>query len=127
MTARAGAVLDPLSDPAQADLVFHALADRTRRDIVRRAGQGDHSVSSLARHYPMSFAAVQRHVAVLERAGLIRKEPRGREQLVRTDAAALMTAHSLLDQLEIQWRERLDRFGEQLRDPHKKKEHHDGD
>ena len=66
----------------RADLVFHALADATRRDIVRRAMQGEHSVSALSRNYPMSLPAVQKHVAVLERAGLVSKRRRGREQLV---------------------------------------------
>ncbi len=116
MTARSGDVPDSLSDPEQADRMFHALADRTRRDIVVRAARGDHSVSSLARHYPMTFAAVQRHVAVLERAGLVRKEPRGREQLVRTEAIALRQAHELLDRLEVQWLERFDRFSHELQE-----------
>ena len=106
-----------LTAEAEADVVFGALADATRRDIVRQALQGEHSVSSLARRYPISFAAVQKHVAVLERAGLVTKERRGREQLVRTDVAALRHAHHLLDQLEAVWRDRLDRFGAVLADP----------
>ena len=101
----------------QADRLFGALADATRRDIVRRASQAPHSVSSLARLYPMSFAAVQRHVAVLERAGVVTKERRGREQLVRTDVETLRTVHSLLDQLEWVWRERIERFGDVLAEP----------
>ena len=64
------------------DLLFHALADATRRDIVRRTMDGSFSVSTLARDYPMSFAAVQKHVAVLERAGLVTKQRKGREHLV---------------------------------------------
>jgi DNA-binding transcriptional ArsR family regulator len=98
----------------QADRVFTALGDPTRRDIVRRALQGDHSVSSLARGYPMSFAAVQKHVAVLERAGLVTKVRRGREQLVRTDIETIRTATRLLGRLEDLWRDRLDRFGDAL-------------
>ena len=78
-------VVDELSNRA-VDELFHALADTTRRDILRRCIAGEPSVSRLARAYPMSFAAVQKHVAVLERAGLVTKERRGREQLVRTDA-----------------------------------------
>jgi DNA-binding transcriptional ArsR family regulator len=74
-------------------------------------------VSSLAERYPMSFAAVQKHVAVLERAGLVKKERRGREQLVRTDVETLRIVHALLDQLEAQWRDRIDRFGEVLAEP----------
>jgi DNA-binding transcriptional ArsR family regulator len=98
------------------DRVFHALADPTRRDIVRRVLREDHSVSALARAYPMSFAAVQKHVAVLESAGLVTKRRRGRERLVRGNAAALRAAQRLLDDLEAVWRSRLDRFGEVLAD-----------
>lgn len=104
-------------DPDTADRLFGALADATRRDIVRRATRGRHSVSSLAERYPMSFAAVQKHVAVLERAGLVKKERHGREQLVRTDVETLRTAHTLLDQLGAVWRDRIERFGEALGEP----------
>ena len=107
------------SDEGRTDRIFNALADRTRRDILRRAMGGEHSVSDLARSYPMSFAAVQKHVAVLERAGLVVKHPRGREQLVRTDIDAVRTAHRLLDQLEAFWRSRIDRFAEVLAEPTK--------
>jgi DNA-binding transcriptional ArsR family regulator len=100
----------------RADRVFTALGDATRRDIVRRALRGEHTVSSLARSYPMSFAAVQKHVAVLERAGLVTKTRRGREQLVRTDRSTIRTAARLLEELETVWRDRLDRFGETLAD-----------
>ncbi len=96
------------------DRLFHALADATRRDIVVRAALGDLSVSALARSYPMSVTAVQKHVAVLESAGLVRKERRGREQIVATEQAPLQTAHEILDELEVMWRQRLDRFGEAL-------------
>ena len=94
--------------------VFHALADATRRDILRRSARGDLSVSRLASSYPMSFAAVQKHVAVLERAGLVAKERRGREQLVRTDPDAVRRARQFLDQLETAWRGRVDRMSELL-------------
>jgi len=104
-------------DEEPTDRLFHALADATRRDIVGLAVTGEHSVSSLARRYPMSFAAVQKHVSVLERAGLVLKERRGREQLVRTDVRTLRRAARLLEQLEVVWRERLDRFGEVLAEP----------
>jgi DNA-binding transcriptional ArsR family regulator len=92
------------------DDVFHALADSTRRDILRRCAGGERSVSRLADAYPMSFAAVQKHVAVLERAGLVTKERRGREQLVRTDAGAVARARDTLDELETTWRGRVDRM-----------------
>jgi DNA-binding transcriptional ArsR family regulator len=92
------------------DQVFHALADTTRRDILRRSAAGELSVSKLAEGYPISFAAVQKHVTVLERAGLVTKERHGREQLVRTDPAALMRARRALDELELTWRGRVDRM-----------------
>ncbi len=82
------------------DRLFHALADPTRRDILRRCAADEPSVSRLARAYPMSFAAVQKHVSVLERAGLVIKQPHGREQLVRTDASAVARARHALDDLE---------------------------
>jgi DNA-binding transcriptional ArsR family regulator len=78
--------------------------------------RGEHTVSSLAAHYPMSFAAVQKHVAVLERAGLVTKTRRGREQLVRTDITTIRRVSRLLEELEAVWRARLDRFGEALAD-----------
>ena len=106
-----------IRDRERADRIFHALADATRRDIVSVVLHEEHSVSDLARRYPMSFAAVQKHVAVLERAGLVIKERRGREQLVRTDVHTLRLAARLLEQLEVVWRERLDRFGELLAEP----------
>ena len=101
------------------DLLFHALADPTRRDIIAEAVGGDRSVSALARRYPMSVAAVQKHVAVLERAGLVTKQRRGREQLVCTRIDTIRTAQRLLDRLEAVWRSRLDQFGEILADPTK--------
>ena len=93
-----------------ADPVFAALADTTRRDIVLRAISGREGVAELATHYPMSFAAVQKHVAVLERAGLVTKERTGRRKVVRTNMEALRQARSLLDQYEALWRGRIDRM-----------------
>jgi DNA-binding transcriptional ArsR family regulator len=96
------------------DELFHALADSTRRDILRRCAAEEPSVSRLAQAYPMSFAAVQKHVAVLERAGLVTKERRGREQLVRTDAAAVERAREALDKLAAGWRGRVERMSNLL-------------
>jgi DNA-binding transcriptional ArsR family regulator len=96
------------------DRLFHALADTTRRDILHRCISGEPSVSRLAEDYPMSFAAVQKHVAVLERAGLVTKERRGREQLVRTDGAAVGRARQVIDELEAAWHGRVDRMRELL-------------
>jgi DNA-binding transcriptional ArsR family regulator len=106
-------VVDQLTD-ADVDRIFHALADRTRRDIVAVAAEGEHSVSALAKRYPMSFAAVQKHVAVLEGAGLITKERRGREQLVHTDVDTVTRARVLLDGVEKLWRARVDRIDDLL-------------
>ena len=100
----------------EADLIFHALADATRRDILVRTLAGPQSVSALARRYPMSFAAVQKHVAVLERAGLVSKERRGREQLVRTNLEAVSRARQALDQVESAWRGRVDRMADLLKE-----------
>jgi DNA-binding transcriptional ArsR family regulator len=99
---------------AQVDRLFHALADATRRDILRRCTRGEPSVSRLADAYPMSFAAVHKHVAVLEQADLVTKERRGREQLVRTDGDAVNRARQVLDELEADWRRRVDRMAELL-------------
>ena len=97
------AVFDP-------DTVFAALADATRRDIVQRALSGREGVAELAAHYPMSFAAVQKHVAVLERAGLVTKERTGRRKVVRTNIEGLRLARRLLDEYEAMWRGRIDRM-----------------
>jgi len=106
-------VVDQISD-GEVDRIFHALADRTRRDILALAVGGTYSVSALAERYPMSFAAVQKHVAVLEGAGLITKEQRGRERLVRTDVDTVQRARALLDGLEELWRARVDRIDDLL-------------
>jgi DNA-binding transcriptional ArsR family regulator len=106
-------VVDGLAED-KVDELFHALADPTRRDILRRCATGEPSVSRLARAYPMSFAAVQKHVAVMERAGLITKERRGREQLVRTDADAVSRVREVLDELESTWRGRVGRMSDLL-------------
>lgn len=102
------------ADAQHADRLFHALADATRRDIVLRTMQGEHSISALARLYPMSFAAVQKHVAVLEGAELVTKRRRGREHLVSGNIHSVREASRLLDQLEAVWRGRIDRFSEIL-------------
>lgn len=106
-------VVDVLTDE-RADRIFHALADSTRRDIVVRTLEAEHSVSALARSYPMSFAAVQKHVAVLEAAGLVSKQRKGREQIVRGNVETIRRASQLLDRLETVWRGRIDRMGEIL-------------
>ena len=97
------------------DQLFRALADGTRRDILARSLTENPSVSELAARYEMSFAAVQKHVAVLERAGLIQKRARGREQLVSTNRARLQRAGELLDSYEALWRQRVAQLDDILR------------
>jgi DNA-binding transcriptional ArsR family regulator len=99
-------------DEDRADALFHALADRTRRDIMRRVLAGEHSVSALAAKYEMSFAAVQKHVAVMEKAGLLTKRRSGREQLASGDVATVRSVASMLTELEQVWRDRIARIDE---------------
>ncbi|MCV7221670.1 ArsR/SmtB family transcription factor [Mycolicibacterium elephantis] len=101
-------------DEDRADAFFHALADRTRRDILRRVLAGEHSVTALAAKYAMSFAAVQKHVAVLEKAGLISKRREGREQLASGDVDAVRSVASMLTELEDVWRGRIARIDDLL-------------
>ena len=97
-------------DEGATDLLFGALADPIRRDILRRAHEGRLSVSALAREHPISVTAMQKHVAVLERAELVSKHRVGRESIVRTEADALVRAHAALDRLEADWRDRIERM-----------------
>jgi DNA-binding transcriptional ArsR family regulator len=97
-------------DDEVVDRIFRALADATRRNILVRTGQGGQSVSALAGYYDMSFAGVQKHVAVLERAGLVAKERRGREQIVRANPPAIRKATELLDAFEQLWTHRTDQM-----------------
>ncbi len=108
-------VVDELTSD-EVDRVFHALADATRRDIVGRVSQREQSISSLANHYSMSFAAVQKHVAVLERATLVTKERRGRQQIVHPNIEALNKAARLLDAYAFIWQERASRIADILAD-----------
>jgi len=98
------------SSEDRADALFHALSDRTRRDILRRVLAGEHSVTTLAAEYDMSFAAVQKHVAVLEKAGLLTKRRSGREAMASGDVEAVRSVASMLDELEAVWRGRIDRI-----------------
>ncbi|KAA0922634.1 MULTISPECIES: helix-turn-helix domain-containing protein [unclassified Rhodococcus (in: high G+C Gram-positive bacteria)] len=106
-------VVDQLDD-AGIDRLFQAFADTTRRDIVAKVTVGEQSVSELASHYAMSFAAVQKHVAVLERAAVITKQRRGREQIVRVRLETIARARALLDGYEEIWRDRVGRIDELL-------------
>jgi DNA-binding transcriptional ArsR family regulator len=104
------------------DRTFGALADATRRDIVRRAVDAEEGVAELASHYPMSFAAVQKHIAILERAGLVTKERIGRRKIVRTNPEGLRVARRLLDRYEQLWRGRIDRMTALVADSPDRKE-----
>ena len=95
---------------AEVDRVFRALGDATRRDILRRTMAGEASVSELAAAYDMSFAAVQKHVAVLEGAGLVTKQPHGRERMIRGNPETIRKAQALLDRYEQIWRSRIERL-----------------
>ena len=102
-----------LSD-TEVDRIFHALATATRRDILKRTIEHEQSVSDLAGEYDMSFAAVQKHVAVLEQARLIIKRAEGRERLVRADPGMIARARALLAQYEELWRARVARLDDLL-------------
>jgi DNA-binding transcriptional ArsR family regulator len=104
-------------DEERVSRVFQALSDPTRRDIVSRSLEGELSVSALARLFPISVTAVQKHVAVLERAGLVSRRKRGREQIVSTSTPTLRMAHEALDRLEVVWRQRVDEIDRILEEP----------
>jgi DNA-binding transcriptional ArsR family regulator len=112
----------PMQVALDHDRLFGALGDATRRDIVRRAIDGKEGVAELAGHYPMSFAAVQKHVAVLERAGLVTKHRIGRRKVVRTNLEGLRAARRLLDRYEELWRKRVERMDELLGETRKEAE-----
>ena len=103
-------VVQVLAAAPDFDRMFGALADHTRRDIVRRAITAEEGIVELASHYPMSFAAVQKHIAILERAGLVSKQRVGRRKVVRTNLAQVLAVRRLLDQYEELWRGRVDRM-----------------
>jgi DNA-binding transcriptional ArsR family regulator len=108
--------------PPDFDRIFAALADATRRDIVRRAVDAEEGVAELASHYPMSFAAVQKHVAILERAGLVTKQRIGRRKIVRINVEGLRRARRLLDRYEELWRGRIERMTALVADPPDRRE-----
>lgn len=110
---------------AEVDRIFHALSDGTRRDIVKRVIHEEQSVSELAREYEMSFAAVQKHVAVLERAGLVIKQRRGKQQIVHPGLDSVRRAARLLDEYDALWGLRADRIGDILADHDDHDDHDD--
>ena len=105
----------PPSDD-EVNRIFRALADTTRRDIIRRTLSAPVNVSRLAADYEMSFAAVQKHVSVLEGAGLIIKKQQGRERLVSANPTTLQHVQELLHTYEQIWRGRVSRLEALLED-----------
>lgn len=99
---------------AALDLVFQALADPTRRDMVERLTRGPASVSELAKPFPMSLPAVVQHLQVLEASGLVRSEKSGRVRTCRIEPAVLRSAEQWITERRTGWERRLDRLGEFL-------------
>jgi DNA-binding transcriptional ArsR family regulator len=99
------------------DQVFHALADSTRRAILRDIVRREQTVGELAQPYQMSLAAVSKHLDVLERASLIRRERRGACRMVRLNPKPLEAAQSWLAFYEQFWKTKLDRLQELLESP----------
>lgn len=106
----------------QMDSVFHALGDATRRQMLRDLTGGGRTVSALAQPYAMSLAAASKHIRVLEHAGLIRREVRGRSHICRLDPAPLASAHEWLGSYERFWNNRLDLLEQLLREEDVSKE-----
>jgi len=98
-------------DEDQVDLIFHALSDRTRRDIMGKVGESEQSISDLARQYEVSFAAIQKHVSVLEKASLVTKRVDGRQKLVQNNPDTLRRATELLAEYERLWTHRIEAIG----------------
>ncbi len=100
----------------QLDTVFHALGDPTRRRMLRDLTFGERTVTQLAEPFSISLAAASKHIKTLERAGLIRREVRGRTHLCRLDPGPLASAHDWLSAYERFWTDRLDVLERLLRE-----------
>ncbi len=98
------------------DAIFGSLADPIRRDILRRLMKGQYSVSQLAQDYQISFAAVAKHLKVLEKAHLVSKQRRGKEQVVSLAPQALKDASHYLAQYEALWNARFDALDQVLKE-----------
>jgi DNA-binding transcriptional ArsR family regulator len=98
------------------DAVFHALGDATRRQMLRSLSEGQRTVSELAAPHAMSLAAASKHIKALERAGLVRREVRGRTHLCRLEARPLAGALDWLKPYERFWTDRLDALETLLRE-----------
>ncbi|HUD07157.1 MAG TPA: metalloregulator ArsR/SmtB family transcription factor [Candidatus Saccharimonadales bacterium] len=100
----------------QLDLVLNSLANSTRRDILQRLSGRGQTVGEIAEHYKMSFAAVSKHLQILEKAKLISKRRSGRKQFVTAEPAALKSVRDYLDQYEKLWNVRFDALEELLKE-----------
>lgn len=103
-----------LHQQAALDLMFHALADPTRRTMVERLSRGPASVTELAEPFNMSLSAVVQHLRVLEASGLVRSEKVGRVRTCRIESGALRTAEQWIAERRRTWDRRLDRLGDYL-------------
>ena len=108
-------------EPQRLDAVFHALADSTRRAMLASLAEEPMSVGALAAPYRMSLAAASKHIKVLESAGVIQREVRGRAHLCRLDPGPLESAHEWLSFYERFWTARLDILDRLLRQEDEKK------
>lgn len=100
----------------QLDSVFHSLSDPIRRDILRRVTACELSVGELVKHYDVSFAAISKHLKVLEQARMIRKRKEGRKNMVAIDASALKQANDYLEQYRLIWEQRYNKLDILLKD-----------
>jgi DNA-binding transcriptional ArsR family regulator len=99
----------------QLDLIFSSLSDPTRRDILKRVSKKELSISDIAKHYALTFAAISKHLKILEKANLISKRRQGKEQIVTLSPAALKNADEYLRSYEAIWNGRLDRLDTYLK------------
>lgn len=104
------------SETPQLDAVFHALGDATRRHMLHDLADGERTVGQLAEPFAISLAAASKHIKALEKAGLIRREVRGRTHVCRLDPGPLATAHEWLGVYERFWTGRLDALERLLRE-----------
>ncbi|MFC3069039.1 ArsR/SmtB family transcription factor [Phenylobacterium soli] len=106
--------------PEHLDTVFHALGDSTRRRMLHDLAAGERSVGELAAPFDISLAAASKHIKALEKAGLVRREVRGRSHLCRLEAGPLAEAHAWLAFYERFWTDRLDVLERLLREDARK-------
>lgn len=98
------------------DTVFMALADSTRRSILERVAKSEMSIGEIVRHYSLTFAAVSKHIKVLERANLITKKRRGKEQVVILMPSTLKIAKKKIERYTKIWDSRFDNLENLLKE-----------